>query len=298
MAKKPFIIACIPAFREEASIAKVIVKALKHVDKVIVCDDGSPDLTAEIAERLGAEVIRHGRNLGYGAALASLFKRSREIEPDVMVTLDADGQHNPDDISRLVEPVLSGEADITIGSRFLNEAVKEIPKGRREGIKIITKLAKQCSYKDLTDAQSGFRAYSRKAVQLIAPTEHGMGVSTEILLKAKEYGLKLKEIPIKVDYGLEKPSIHNSLYHGMDVVLSTIKHLTVRHPLIFYGTPGLIALILAIAFWIWIFQIFAVTRQVVTNIALVAIGATIVGLMLLTTAIILWVLVSLVKEKT
>lgn len=297
MDKKPFIIACIPAFKEEASIAKVIVKALRHVDKVIVCDDGSPDMTAEIAERLGAEVIRHERNMGYGAALASLFKRAREMDADVMVTLDGDGQHDPDDIPRLVEPILNGEAEIGIGSRFLSEAAGEIPKNRRKGIEIITKLTNAGSYRDMTDAQSGFRAYSRKAVQLITPTEYGMGASTEILLKAKEKGLKIKEVPIKINYDVEKPSTHNPVYHGIDVVLSTIKHLSMRHPLIFYGIPGLIALLVAMAFWIWTFQIFAATRQVVTNIALAAIGATLFGLMLLTTAVILWVLVSVIREK-
>ena len=297
MGRKPFIIACIPAFKEEASIAKVIVKALRHVDKVIVCDDGSPDMTAEIAERLGAEVIRHERNMGYGAALASLFKRAREMDADVMVTLDGDGQHNPDDIPGLVEPILNGEAEIAIGSRFLSEAAGEIPKNRRKGIEIITKLTKRHSYRDMTDAQSGFRAYGRKAIQLITPTEYGMGASTEILLKAKEKGLKIKEIPIKINYDVEKPSTHNPLYHGIDVVLSTIKHLSIRHPLIFYGVPGLIALLVAMAFWIWTFQIFAATRQVVTNIALAAIGATLFGLMLLTTAVILWVLVSVIREK-
>ena len=148
----------------------------------------------------------------------------------------------------------------------------------------------------MTDAQSGFRAYGRKAIQLITPTEYGMGASTEILLKAKEKGLKIKEIPIKINYDVEKPSTHNPIYHGLDVVLSTIKHLSTRHPLLFYGIPGLIALLVAMAFWIWTFQIFAATRQVVTNIALAAIGATLFGLMLLTTAIILWVLVSVIRE--
>jgi glycosyltransferase involved in cell wall biosynthesis len=263
---------------------------------VIVCDDGSKDMTGEIAERLGAEVIRHDRNMGYGAALASLFGRAREIGADAMVTLDADMQHNPEDIPRLVKPVLDDEADIVVGLRLLDERGKQIPKGRRFGIKAITKLANAASYKELTDAQSGFRAYSRKAIMLITPTEQGMGASTEILLKAKEKGLRIKETPIKVNYNVENPSTHNPLNHGLDVVLSTVKHMSMRRPLLFYGVPGIIALLTAIAFWMWAFQIFAATRQVVTNIALVAIGATIVGLMLLTTAVILWVLVSVVRE--
>ncbi len=296
---KPHIIACIPAYNRDKTIAKVVLKAKKHVDEVIVCDDGSQqeDMTATIAEALGATVMRHQKNMGYGAALRTLFYEAKKRDPDVMVTLDADYQHNPDDIPRLIKPILAGEADIVIGSRFLGEENRKIPKDRKMGIKAITKLTNISSYKEITDAQSGFRAYSRKALQLITPTEYGMGASTEILLKAKEKDLKIKEIPIKISYDVEKPSTQNPLYHGIDVVLSTIKHMSTRHPLLFYGVPGLIALLIATAFWIWTLQIFAATRQVITNIALVAIGATIVGLMLLTTAIILWVLVSVIKEK-
>jgi glycosyltransferase involved in cell wall biosynthesis len=294
--KKHFIIACIPAYNEERTIARVVIEAQKYVDKVLVCDDGSRDLTGEIAERLGAEVIRHDRNMGYGAALASLFERAREMGPDVMVTLDADMQHNPNDIPKLVKPILDGEADIVIGSRFLSECAEEVPRGRRLGIRAITKLARAASYKGLTDAQSGFRAYSRKAIELIAPTEQGMGASIEILLKAAEKGLRVREVPIKIRYDVERPSTHNPLYHGLEVVLSTVKHMSMRHPLLSYGVPGAVALLVAIAFWVWTLQIFAATRQVVTNIALVAIGATIVGLMLLTTAVILWVVVSVINE--
>ncbi|MEM2294019.1 MAG: glycosyltransferase family 2 protein, partial [Nitrososphaerota archaeon] len=293
---RTFVVACIPAFNEERTVAKMVILAQKHVDKIIVCDDGSSDLTSEIAERLGAEVIRHNRNMGYGAALISLFNRARELGADIMVTLDADGQHNPDDIPKLVKPIVNGEADIVIGSRFLGGSTEEVPKNRVLGIKIITRLANILSREELTDAQSGFRAYGRRAIELIRPTEQGMGASTEILLKAKENGLKIKEVPIKVKYKVKNPSTHNPIYHGLDVVLNTIKYLSIRHPLLFYGAPGVIALLIAIGFWVWAIQIFSVTRQVITSIALIAIGATIVGLMLLTTAVILWVLVSLIRE--
>ncbi|MEM3485520.1 MAG: glycosyltransferase family 2 protein, partial [Candidatus Methanomethyliaceae archaeon] len=166
----PLVIACIPAYNEERNIASVLLKTMKYVDKVIVCDDGSLDMTGEIAERLGAEVIRHERNMGYGAALRSLFKRSAELDPDVMVTIDADSQHNPEDIKRLTDPVLKGEADIVIGSRLLVEGDNGMPKYRKIGVEAITKLAKAASYEGLTDAQSGFRAYSMRAVKSLLPT--------------------------------------------------------------------------------------------------------------------------------
>ncbi|MEM2687352.1 MAG: glycosyltransferase family 2 protein, partial [Thermoproteota archaeon] len=109
---RPFIVACIPAFNEERTIASVVIRAMRHVDKVIVCDDGSTDLTGEIAEKLGAEVMRHERNQGYGAALSTLFEKAREINADILVMIDADGQHNPDDIPKLLTPIINGEADI------------------------------------------------------------------------------------------------------------------------------------------------------------------------------------------
>ena len=292
---KPYIIAAIPAYNEERTIARVVIEAQKYVDKVIVCDDGSTDLTGEIAKRLGAEVIRHEKNIGYGGALSSLFKRAREINPDAMIVLDADLQHDPNDIPNLVSYILNGEADIVIGSRFL-EKEATVPKYRKVGIKIITTLTKSSSYKEISDAQSGFRAYNRKAIHSIMPTEQGMGASTEILLKAKERGLKVIEVPVKINYNVEKPSTQNPIYHGLDVILSTVKHMSIRRPLLFYGVPGIISMLISLFFWVWTLQTFATTRQVITNIALMAVATTIAGLMLLTTAIILWVLVSIVRE--
>jgi glycosyltransferase involved in cell wall biosynthesis len=289
------IIACIPAYNEEKTIAKVVLKTKKYVDKVIVCDDGSTDMTAEIAEAIGAKVIRHERNKGYGAALASLFKAAREENASAMIILDADLQHNPDDIPKILSSIIKGEADIVIGSRFLDGKGK-LPKYRSLGIKVITKLTKHVSYKDITDAQSGFRAYSREAIHSIIPSEQGMGASTEILLRAKEHGLRIKEIPIEIKYDVEKPSTQNPILHWLDVVLSTVKHLSIKRPLVFYGGPGLTALIVALFFWVWTLQIFASSRQVVTNITLIALGATLIGLMLLTTGVILWVLISVVRD--
>jgi len=295
MNNRPFIVACIPAYNEERTIARIVMLTQKHVDKVIVCDDGSTDMTGEIASRLGAEVIRHERNMGYGAALSTLFDRAREVNAHAMVILDADGQHNPDDIPKLLTPIVKGEADIVIGSRFIGKA-ENIPKYRKAGIKAITGLAKTASYNNITDAQSGFRAYSRKAIESIRISETGMGASTEILIKAKDSDLKIIEVPIKINYDKDS-STQNPVSHGMDVILSTVKQMSIRRPLLFYGIPGFASLLVALFFWVWTIQIFAATRQIVTNIALIAIAATIVGLMLLTTAVILWVLVSIIREK-
>ena len=97
------VVACVPAYNEEGTIARVVIGAQRHVDRVVVCDDGSTDMTGEIAERLGAEVLRHPRNLRYGASIRTLFGRARELGAECVVTLDADRQHSPEEIPRLVE---------------------------------------------------------------------------------------------------------------------------------------------------------------------------------------------------
>ena len=295
--EKPFVVACIPAFNEEDKIAKIVLTARKFVDKVIVCDDGSSDFTGEIARSLGAEVIRHRENDGYGASLRSLFERVRKLHADVMVTLDADGQHSPGDIPRLVKPILIGKADIVIGSRFLSgDTEKHIPSYRRNGIKLITDLTRSVSFKDITDSQCGYRAYNRKALSFVEPSEYGMGASTEILLKAKEHSLKVVEVPVNVIY--EKKSIHNPVVHGVGVILSIIKSLSIKRPLLFYGIPGILSLVVAMGFWVWCFQTFSLTRQLSTNVTLIAVVATIVGLIMLTTAILLWVLIAILRENS
>jgi len=293
--KKLYIVACIPAYNEEKTIAKVILKARKYVDKVIVCDDGSTDMTAEIAEALGAEVIRHERNMGYGAAIRSLFEKAREENPDVMITLDADGQHNPDDIPKLIKPIVDQEADIVIGSRFLTREA-EIPTYRKIGIKVINWIMR-AKAKKISDTQSGYRAYSKRALQLIKPAEMGMGVSTEILLKAEQNNLKIKEIPIKIIYKVEHPSTINPLTHALDVIFSTIKQLSIRHPLIFYGIPGIISLLVALGAGLMLIHLFNATRYFSLPLAIITVGFGIAGAILCSTAIILWILVSLVRER-
>ena len=288
-------VACIPAFNEERTIAKVILQTQKYVDKVIVCDDGSTDMTAEIAEKLGAVVVRHSRNLGYGAALNTLFREAVKLNPSCIVTIDADGQHNPSDIPKLVEPIVRGEADIVIGSRFLSSK-DNTPKYRRLGIKVITGIARKISYPQITDAQSGFRAYSRRAVEELGLTEPGMGVSTEILIKASEKKLKVVEKPITISYDVEKPSKKNPLLHALDVVTSMLKHYSIMHPLTFYGLPGSIMILLGIFFGVWALEIYRAEGRLVVNLALLTIGSTLIGLLLIVTGITLFTLISVVRE--
>ena len=289
------IVVGIPAFNEEKNIAKIIVKLQAITKDIIVCDDGSEDSTVEIAEKLGAILVNHPKNLGYGAAIRSIFHKAKEMDFDVLVTFDADGQHRVEDIKTIIEPIEKNEAEIVIGSRFL-EKKSDIPNYRKLGIKAITSLTNVSTGKTITDSQSGFRAYSKKVIMDITPSEFGMGVSTEILIKSSKRGFKISEVPIIVSYDGET-STHHPLSHGVSVIASTLKFISIEHPLKFYGIPGLVFLSIGLFFTIWTIQGFTETRQIITNVAIIGIGTTIVGVMLIMTSIMLYSLVNVVREN-
>ena len=287
----------IPAFNEEKNIAKIIVKLQEIADTIIVCNDGSTDLTKEISEKMGVEVINHPRNLGYGSGIRSIFLKASKMEPDILVTFDADGQHRIEDIENVIQPILNNEADIVIGSRFLkDENNKNVPKYRKFGIKAITSITDSVTNLKLTDAQSGFRAYKKNVLKNIIPSDKGMGVSTEILIKASNNGFKVKEVPIKILYEGDT-STHHPVSHGVNVILSTMKYASIEHPLKFYGMPGMIFLTIGLFFVVWTLQTFSETRQIITNISLIGIGSIILGTMFSMTAIMLYSLVSVVRER-
>ena len=285
----------IPAFNEEKNIAKIIVKLQNIADEIIVCNDGSNDSTAEISEKLGVTVINHQKNLGYGASIRSIFLKAKEMDFDVLVTFDADGQHRIEDIEPVVEPIIKNESDIIIGSRFLGKE-SNIPKYRKIGIKTITSLTNVSTGKTVTDSQSGFRAYSKKVIMKITPSEFGMGISTEILIKSSKNNFRIGEVPIVVSYEGET-STHHPVSHGLSVIASTLKFTSIEHPLKFYGVPGLIFLTIGLFFTIWTIQGFTETRQIITNVAIIGIGTTIIAVMLIMTSIMLYSLVNVVREK-
>lgn len=192
---KPFVVIGIPAFNEEHTIARIVLEAQKFADKVVVCDDGSTDYTAKIAESLRADVVRHEKNGGYGASIKSLFLRAHELNADVFVTLDADGQHEPNEIPIVIKPIVEGEADVVIGSRFVDKnGTAEMPLYRQLGAKLITKMVNGSAKNGVTDSQSGFRAYSHLAMDRLNFFEDGMGASVEILLKASKNDLRIVEV--------------------------------------------------------------------------------------------------------
>jgi len=290
------IIVGIPAFNEEKNIAVLITQLKKIADKIIVCNDGSTDLTSEIAEELGATVINHEKNLGYGAAIRSIFLKSKDLDGDILVTFDADGQHRTEDINSVIDPIINGESDLVIGSRFLDESEKDVPKYRKAGINLITKITNATIKKQLTDSQSGFRAYSKKVLNELNLSELGMGISTEILIKASAKNFRISEVPIKIIYDGDT-STHNPVLHGSSVLLSTIKFTSIEHPLKFYGIPSLIFFAIGLFFVYFSAQYYAEVGRLNTNLTLVGAGSILIAVVLLITGILLYSLVSVVREK-
>ena len=290
------IVVGIPAFNEEKNIAVLIIQLKKIADKIIVCNDGSTDLTSKIAEELGAIVINHEKNLGYGAAIRSLFLKSKDLDADILVTFDADGQHRIEDIDKVINPIINGESDLVIGSRFLDESEKEVPKYRKVGIKVITKITNATIKKQLTDSQSGFRAYSKKVLNELNPSELGMGISTEILIKASAKNFRISEVPIKIVYDGDT-STHNPISHGSSVLLSTIKFTSIEHPLKFYGIPSMIFFAIGLFFTSLSIEYYADIGRLNTNLTLVGAGSILIAAVLLLTGILLYSLISVVREK-
>jgi len=244
---------------------------------------------------LGATVISHKKNMGYGAAIRTIFQKSVELDSDILVTFDADGQHRIDDVNKILQPLKNNEADIVIGSRFLDNETK-VPNYRKIGIKVITQVTNASLKKKLTDSQSGFRAYNKQALTQISPSEMGMGISTEILIKASNKGLRIAEIPITILYH-DGTSTHNPVSHGTSVLISTIKFTSIEHPLKFYGIPSIIFLIIGSAFTYSAIQYYVEIGRLNTNLTVIGAGAILIGLVLLISAILLYSIVSVVREK-
>lgn len=290
------ILACIPAYNAEATIAKVLVKARDRVSRMVVCDDYSSDMTSQIASAFGAIVLKHDASMGYNAALSTLLDFARGTDADIIVTLDADGSHDPVDITRIVEPISNGTADIVIGSRFVEDSNAPIEL-------VDDRPKKSFSNGKVRDPASGFRAYSRKALKLILPIERDALIKTKILEKAKVANLRVVEVPIemgekeapapavplaKVSTPTEKNSSSRS---------EGLRSYSMEHPVLLFGTPGIVALIIGLGFGV--LAILGYLNNGITSIPLtmMAAGGVFLGLLLLAVMIIVWIVVGAVNRQ-
>ncbi len=211
-------VALIPAYNEEKSIAHVVQEAKKHVDLVIVADDGSTDNTAKEAEEADAVVVRHPYNMGYGATVKTLMRAALSTGAQYAVLLDADGQHDPADIPKFLEKLKEG-ADVVIGNRF---KTSKIPTYRKIGIYIIRTTLQLLGIRT-TDPENGYRAFNRKALETLVKEleETWMGISSQTVYIATRRKLRIDEIPTTVRYEGET-STESPISHGLSVIWTII----------------------------------------------------------------------------
>ena len=240
-----YTIACIPAFNEEKNIFNLVNDVSKYVNSVIVCDDGSTDDTVNEAKKSGAFVISNDKNLGKGAALKSLFDFARHSNADVIITIDGDGQFLPEEIPKLTKDIEDGKSDIVIGYRF--ETEKDMPSYRKIGNKVLDELSKKASNLNLRDTQSGFRAYSKKAIEKINFTHNGFVADSEILIDASTKDLTISEQHVTVLYDTGgRTSTQNPVRHGTGVLISLLEMILMKRPLTYLGIPGMIMSVIGI----------------------------------------------------
>ena len=282
-----YTIACIPAYNEESNIRKTVKNVGKFVDKVIVCDDGSNDNTVLEAEGAGAYVIKCNKNKGKGAALQELFKFAKSSNIDIMITIDADGQFVADEIPILLKPIIEKKSDIVIGYRFDDKT--EMPKYRKIGNKFLDKITNLAENIEVRDTQSGFRSYSKKAIETINFNTDGFGADSEILINATEKKLKISEEKVTVIYNTGgRTSTKNPILHTSEVVTSVIEKIALKHPLKYLGIPGIVLIFTGIIFGINLSTGFNETGYFSIPITLIVLGTLVIDTMMILISVLLY----------
>ena len=282
-----FTLACIPAYNEEVNIKKTIRDVAKFVDQVIVCDDGSNDNTVSEAENAGAYVIKNQNNLGKGAALKELFKFAKSSNVNIMVTIDADGQFIADEIPKLLKPIVEQKSDVVVGYRFDDKS--EMPKYRKIGNEFLDKITNLAEDLGVRDTQSGFRSYSKKAINAISFTTDGFGADSEILISAAKNNLKITEEKVTVIYNTgSKTSTKNPISHTNEVVASVVKQIAITHPLKYLGIPGGILILIGIIFGMNLLTVFNETGYFSIPVTSIMLVTLIIGTMMSLMSVLLY----------
>jgi len=289
------ILAAIPCYNEEVTIGSIVLKAKRHVDEVLVIDDGSIDDTARVAEEAGAKVIKHKENKGKAFGVKNAFKYALENDFDVVVTIDGDGQHDADEIPNLIKPVLEGKADTTIGFRF--GKLTEMPLWRKVGKRVLD-YATGVGAQKITDSQCGFRAFNRKAIEGFVPRLRGNGFSTESeqLVLAKDLNLKIAEVRISCRYKNLKTSKKNPFSHGPSVLGYIVWLVAERRPLLFIGVPGMALILTGLLFGIKTISFYNKSNIFLISYALLSIFLLIVGTLAVLMSLLLNILPHIIER--
>lgn len=216
----------IPAYNEAKRIGTVVGTIRRIVPEmtILVINDGSADRTAEVARQAGATVVSHPFNMGYGAAIQTGYKYALANNYDYLVQLDADGQHDPSCIPALLAPVRAGEADISIGSRFLENISYRPPFMRRAGMALFRSIVSLVTGRQVTDTTSGFQAFNRSVIVCFAsdifPIDYP---DADMLIMLHRSGFRMTEVPVRMFENSEGKSMHNGLkplYYMFKMLLS------------------------------------------------------------------------------
>jgi glycosyltransferase involved in cell wall biosynthesis len=276
--------ALIPAYNEERFIGSVVIRTLRYVDDVIVVDDGSSDLTALIADAAGAIVIQHPHNMGKGAALQTGFLRARHMDAAVLVMLDGDGQHLPEELTQVIRPIVDGQADIVIGSRYLDN-VSNVPRHRVLGHNVFNLITRVTTGTNATDSQSGYRAFSSRALELLSFNSNSFSVESEMQFMVREHDLRLAEVPITIEYN-EKPK-RPVIQHGLIVLNGILSLVGQYRPLLFFGVVGLLLMTIGLGWGMYVVDILERTGNLAIGSALLSAIFAIMGMISFSTGIIL-----------
>ena len=281
------ILVCIPAYNEGRKISEVIKKCFKFSDQVVVCDDGSTDNTYEEADSAGAHVIRHEKNMGKGEALRSLFKFAMHSKNDIIVTIDGDGQFLPEEIPKLVTDIQQKKSDIVIGYRF--DDATDMPNYRRFGNRILDKMANMVTEIAVRDTQSGYRAYSKSAIEKLDFHIKGFGADVEILIDAAKKGFNISEQKVTVIYNTgSQTSTKNPISHTGEVMSTILEKIAIKSPLKYLGIPGIITIIFGIYFAVDVFMTYDNTGYFSIPFTLIGATCLVIGLILFLMAIMLF----------
>lgn len=278
------IVVIVPAYNEERFIGSVVLKLLRFPVSVIVVDDGSADETTTIASAAGAMVVRLEQNSGKAAALNAGFTQARALDPDVIVMIDADGQHLPEELPSVIQPILNEEADIAIGSRYISPSGR-VPAHRVMGHLLFRLLTGLASGVAVVDTQSGYRAFSPRAFRLVNFHARGFSVESEMQFMAHEHGLRVTEVPITIRY--TDPPKRSVFRQGLAVLNGVLRLTGQYRPLLFFGAPGFLLLLMGIAWGVAVINIFSRIHVLPIGYTLISVLLSLLGMTMLSTGVIL-----------